>query len=77
MNYIIIAMAGLADHFTSYHRRITVYTSTKYTQQSPKPDPGNLLVIRLHPNTTGMLVTWVTWVSSWVGARTHFGAAKR
>ena len=70
-------MAGLADHFTSYHRRITVYTSTKYTQQSPKPDPGNLLVIRLHPNTTGMLVTWVTWVSSWVGVRTHFGAAKR
>ena len=29
-------------------------------------DPGNLLVIRYHPNTTGMPVTWITWVSSWV-----------
>ena len=62
-------MAGLADHFTSYDRRITVQSTHKFRGL----DPGNLLVIRHHPNTTGMLITWVTWVSSWVGDRKHFG----
>ena len=68
-------MAGLADHFTSYHRRIDHrYTSTKYTKESPGTGPREPLSDPPPSKYYGN-ASYLDDLGELLGVRTHFGAA--